>query len=154
MTVNAAQACPCGSGKAYQDCCQPLHQGALASSPEALMRSRYAAFVLGLEDYLAQSWHPDTRPEGPYCNPGTRWLRLEVENSSADGDQGSVSFRACFSADGRFHQLAETSRFIKLDGHWRYLDGEAQWQTLQPGRNDNCPCGSGKKFKNAVADGC
>ena len=56
-------ACPCGSGRAYAACCGRLHSGAEnAASAETLMRSRYSAYVLKLEDYLLATWHPDTRP--------------------------------------------------------------------------------------------
>ena len=37
----AKDLCPCGSGKEYCECCEPIiKQKALAASPEALMRSR------------------------------------------------------------------------------------------------------------------
>ena len=47
------------------DCCGRYHAGPLhlqAPDPEALMRSRYSAFVLDLRDYLMATWHPDHRP--------------------------------------------------------------------------------------------
>ena len=54
--------CPCGSGTSYGACCGPLHAGREAATAEALMRSRYSAFVLLDADYLLRSWHPATRP--------------------------------------------------------------------------------------------
>ncbi|MEP6191186.1 MAG: YchJ family metal-binding protein, partial [Marinobacter sp.] len=54
--------CPCGFTLAYEQCCQPLHRGEAAATPEALMRSRYSAFVVGQADYLLATWHPSTRP--------------------------------------------------------------------------------------------
>jgi SEC-C motif-containing protein len=62
MVAPISTPCPCGSPHPYDACCQPLHQGAAAASAEALMRSRYSAYVLGLEDYLLATWHADTRP--------------------------------------------------------------------------------------------
>ena len=50
--------CPCGSGLPLASCCAPLHQGMPASSSEALMRSRYSAYVLGNIDYLVASTLP------------------------------------------------------------------------------------------------
>ena len=41
--------CPCGSGQSYTTCCGPWHAGVPAPTAEALMRSRYSAYVLGLE---------------------------------------------------------------------------------------------------------
>ena len=45
---NAPAPCPCGSGRAFDECCGPFLSGAAAApTPEALMRSRYAAYALG-----------------------------------------------------------------------------------------------------------
>ena len=54
--------CPCGSRRVYEECCEPFHLGAAAPTAEALMRSRYSAFALGLAPYLLRTWHPSTRP--------------------------------------------------------------------------------------------
>ena len=48
------QPCPCGTTEDYALCCGPLLAGEqTASTAEALMRSRYTAFVVGNETYLA-----------------------------------------------------------------------------------------------------
>ena len=44
--------CRCHSRRAYKRCCEPLHQGRPAATPEALMRSRYTAYAMGLVDYV------------------------------------------------------------------------------------------------------
>lgn len=141
--------CPCGSGQTLANCCGPWLDGAPAPTPEALMRSRYTAFVLENEAYLRASWHPQTCPQGTLLAQGTRWTGLKVLSSSADGDQGQVQFEATFreAGDNHWYQLQETSRFVRENGDWLYCEGDARWQTLRPGRNDDCPCGSGRKFK-------
>ncbi|MBY5927308.1 MULTISPECIES: YchJ family protein [unclassified Halomonas] len=154
MATSNASACPCGSGLALADCCQPLHQGGTATSPEALMRSRYSAFSLGLDDYLRHSWHPDCCPQ-EMGTSDTCWKRLEVLDSGEEGDAGWVHFRATF-ADGprarqRWGVLEERSRFVRYQQRWVYLDGEPSVTRLKPGRNDSCPCGSGRKFKQCCA---
>ena len=121
--------CPCGSGAAYAACCGPFHAGAHrlhAPSPEALMRSRYSAFVRGLADYLLDTWHPETRPAGLEPNPpGLKWLGLEVRRQTLhDADHGTVEFVARSKLGGRAHRLHETSRFVREDGRWYYVDGE------------------------------
>ncbi|MGQ7248504.1 YchJ family protein [Halomonas sp. V046] len=142
--------CPCGSGLALPRCCQPLHQGACATTPEALMRSRYSAFALGLDDYLRETWHPDSRP-AVVSDDGTEWKRLEVLASSMQGDSGRVHFRATFTEGAgrrqRWGVLEEDSRFTREQGRWLYLDGAPRVERLKPGRNDSCPCGSQRKFK-------
>jgi len=69
------------------------------------MRSRYTAFVVGDEDYLFRTWHPRTRPEGPYCHPGTQWTGLSVDETVDGGAQdetGVVEFTASYrTGDGR-----------------------------------------------------
>ncbi|MCZ7437397.1 YchJ family metal-binding protein [Micromonospora sp. WMMC241] len=124
--VTRATACPCGSGRPYEDCCAPVHRGAAtAATAEALMRSRFSAFVLGDADYLRHSWHSRTRPERLALDPGTRWTRLEVLETGQGGlfdSTGTVRFRAHYREDGRAGVLAELSRFAREDGRWVYLD--------------------------------
>ena len=120
--------CPCGSGRTLQACCGRFHAGELAGQApdaEALMRSRYSAFVLDRLDYLLASWHPDTRPASIEPNePGLRWLGLEVKrHQRQDADHATVEFVARSKLGGRAHRLHEVSRFERIDGRWYYLDG-------------------------------
>ncbi|MAK91954.1 MAG: zinc chelation protein SecC [Oleibacter sp.] len=139
--------CPCGSGLDFAVCCGLLHNGQPASSPEALMRSRYSAFVMGNTDYLLRSWAQENRPAELVADD-TQWCGLEIYDASEQGNEGRVRFAARFRDQDGYQELTETSRFRRDDdGFWRYVDGDAQFRRWQPGRNDNCPCGSGKKFK-------
>lgn len=120
--------CPCGSGRAYDDCCGLLHAGGtLASTAEALMRSRYSAFVRADADYLRNSWHPDTRPAhiGLDDAARTRWLGLEVKaHEVVDDDHATVEFVARWKVGGApAVRLHEVSRFVREGGRWYYLDG-------------------------------
>jgi len=122
-------ACPCDSGQPYADCCGPWHKGLLegihAPTPEALMRSRYSAYVLGLIDYLLATWHPATAP-GELELPPLTWLGLEVRHAQATGDAGVVEFVArCRDCSGA-QRLHEISRFVREQGRWYYIDGEMQ----------------------------
>jgi SEC-C motif-containing protein len=125
---NGGMICPCGSGLEYSGCCEPLHLGAAAETAEALMRSRFSAFALGLDGYLLASWHPSTRPAALHFDDGTVWRKLQVVDTVAGGpqdDTGVVEFRASFrGADGSPGLLHERSRFTKFDGRWVYVDGE------------------------------
>lgn len=121
-------ACHCGSGKPYEACCSRLHSGAEnAASAEALMRSRYSAYVLGLEPYLLATWHASTRPAALHLaeEAGTKWLGLEVKRQQVqDAGHVSVEFVARYRVAGRGHRLHEISRFVCEDGRWFYVDGE------------------------------
>jgi len=90
------------------------------------MRSRYSAFVLGLHDYLLQTWHPDTRPARlEPLPPGLRWLGLQVRNHNPTGDDhATVEFVARSKLAGRATRLHETSRFQRVAGRWLYRDGD------------------------------
>ncbi|UZD66144.1 YchJ family protein [Marinobacter sp. AN1] len=139
--------CPCGSGRPYRDCCRRYHQGEAAPTPEALMRSRYSAFVLKLTNYLLTTWHPDTRPASLPLDDSPDWKSLQVLSSGEQGDSGQVHFRAVYRLPGGFGYLEEASDFVREDGRWLYVSGETREGRLEPGRNDRCPCGSGRKFK-------
>ena len=129
--------CPCGLPALYSQCCGRFHAGPLhlqAPSAEALMRSRYSAYVMGLSDYLRDTWHPRTRPNAVELEqPGPRWLGLEVRSQRALADvvsdhsepvaQAEVEFVARCKQGGRATRLHETSRFLRENGRWLYLDG-------------------------------
>lgn len=115
----ASTPCPCGSRRAYGACCGLYHPGDLpAPTPEALMRARYTAYVLGRHDFLRASWHPDTRAEAlPPVEPGVRWLGLEIRHMACtDADHGTVEFVARSKLGGRAHRLHEVSRFVREAG--------------------------------------
>ena len=120
--------CPCGTGLAYADCCGPLHTGVRpAPTAVALMRSRFSAFALGKVGYLLTSWHPDTRPDDLTLDETLTWRRLQIVDTEAGGENdtaGVVEFRAQYVHDGSRHILHERSRFERVDGRWRYLDGQ------------------------------
>ena len=91
------------------------------------MRSRYTAFVLERTGYLLDTWHPDTRPERLHLEPGLSWIGLEVRRvgrGGANDDEGTVEFVARSKRGGRAARLHETSRFVRVDERWLYLDGE------------------------------
>lgn len=147
LSMNYPESCPCNSVRRYVECCGRFHVGVPAHTPEALMRSRYSAFVLGVDDYLRETWHSSTRPAALNLDAATRWVRLEVLDHGQEDEQGRVHFRATFREGRRWGVLEEDSRFVHEEGRWYYLDGTPSVTRLKPGRNDTCPCGSGRKFK-------
>ncbi len=117
--------CPCGSGNALPDCCgQYLNGHATAPTAELLMRSRYTAYVCQRKDYLLATWHPTTRP-ATLDLPPTQWLGLTVtQHATQDDTHATVTFIARYKVGGRAHRLQETSRFVREDGRWLYVDGD------------------------------
>ncbi|MDO9286952.1 MAG: YchJ family metal-binding protein [Aquabacterium sp.] len=120
--------CPCGSLQPLATCCGRWFAGPLhlqAPDAQALMRSRYSAFARGLGDYLLATWHPSTRPPQIEFEPGLRWLGLQVRRHQAvDDAHATVEFVARSKLGGRAHRLHETSRFVREDGRWFYVDGD------------------------------
>ncbi len=154
--------CVCGVGESTETCCLPIIQGkAKAKTAEALMRSRYAAYVLKEIDYLITSIHPDSPGEADRRTTeawaeAADWKGIEVVSKEAGGEddeEGMVEFIAHFEIKGVPQTHHEKARFKRHNKKWFYLDGdEIKAQPVvrsapRVGRNDPCPCGSGKKFK-------
>ena len=154
--------CHCGSGQPYEQCCEPFVTGACqAPTAEALMRSRYSAYVEGAIDYLGETLHPDHRAD--WDREATRrwsetadWVNLEIVDTEAgqpDDREGVVEFIANFTENGESRHHRERSRFARQGERWYYVDGDMPKPKTERhagprvGRNDPCPCGSGKKFK-------
>lgn len=154
--------CPCGSGLAYADCCEPIIKGKRkAETAEALMRSRYSAYVKVETDYIFETTHPKHRKG--YDHAGTKewaenaeWQGLEVistRNGGPEDATGEVEFIARFLEKGEEKVHHERGMFKKEESRWYFTDGKAAVQ--QPpivkgpkiGRNDPCHCGSGQKYK-------
>ncbi|MCZ0992059.1 YchJ family metal-binding protein [Streptomyces noursei] len=124
MTEDAP--CPCGREASYGECCAPFHQGrATAPTAERLMRSRYSAFAVGDTAYLLRSWHSTTRPAALELDPAQRWTGLEIlaaTGGTAFHTEGTVAFRAHYTAHGQTDSQEEHSRFVREDGQWVYVD--------------------------------
>jgi len=160
--------CPCDSGKEYDACCGPIINGSKeAPTAEALMRSRYSAYAKGAVDHLTDSLHPDHRDGYDPASvkqwaDNADWLKLEVVNTSAGGEndnQGTVEFIATYREEGITHAHHEVAEFSRLNGKWYFTDGKlvTPGTVRNPGpkvgRNDPCPCGSGKKYKKCCGKG-
>ncbi|GAB3184882.1 hypothetical protein GCM10027292_05720 [Hydrogenophaga aquatica] len=104
-----------------------MEPGAAQPAPdaEALMRSRYTAFVQGRVDHLLATWHTSTRPAELTLEPGVKWLGLEVRDHRViDEDHAEVEFVARSRVAGRGQRLQERSRFVREGGRWYYVDGD------------------------------
>ena len=152
--------CPCGSGRSFETCCGPFIAGSPAPTAEALMRSRYTAYTRGDAGYLQRTSAGEAalrfdRADLEKSFLSTEWLGLEVrkvEGGRAADTTGHVTFTARFRQDGRIGALAERSEFRRVGGAWHYCSGEVDIRSRPPpsisvGRNDPCPCGSGRKYK-------
>ena len=160
--------CPCKSGKAYGECCGPLISGsAKAETAEALMRARYTSYVTGDIGFLKSSATKAVQDEFDEAttrawSSSSTWHGLEViktEGGQSSDSEGVVEFRALYTANGEFCNHHEVSKFAKENGEWKFVDGDLVGETPivreepKVGRNDPCPCGSGKKYKKCCGRG-
>lgn len=153
--------CPCGSGLAYSACCEPFIKGTKdAPTAEALMRARYTSYAKGEIDYIESTHQRDERDEVSVeetrkWSQESTWLGLKIvrtEKGGVNDDWGKVDFVASYSSHGLKEEYHEIGEFKKTGGQWFYDKGvvvptQIVRETTKVGRNDPCPCGSGKKYK-------
>ena len=126
--------CPCESGLSYDSCCEPLHRGARAADPVALMRSRYSAYARGEAEYLWYTLHPQheerRQKESAWLATlrrsikQTRYLGLSILDSRVGSDEGQVLFLARLAIGGKDRAFVELSTFLLEPEGWRYYDGD------------------------------
>jgi len=170
--------CPCGSGRPYSGCCEPYITGKVkAPTAEALMRSRYSAYVEHAVDYIIDTCVHRGKDDIDYkttrdWSEKSTWLGLKiisVEKGGLNDTEGTVEFEASYEQNGLKDVHHETAKFkrekaAKSDGDdgsaagnsalgdWLYDEGNVSPRTVvrsapKVGRNEPCPCGSGKKYK-------
>ena len=153
--------CPCGSGLSYEACCGPIIAGAPAPTAEALMRSRYSAYakheIAHLERSLSAAERKDfAAEEAKRWSESSEWLGLTImrtEKGGVNDTEGLVEFSAKYRVEGKDQEHVETAVFGREEGQWVYTGQQkpitqtVKRETPKIGRNDPCPCGSGKKYK-------
>jgi len=148
--------CPCGSKRDYEDCCGPIMAGTPAPTAEALVRSRYTAFVRCELDHVADTHAPEVREnfnraEAERVAQQYEWRGLEIRRATETGDTAVVEFVVRFRLEQQETATLSVSRFRRDDGQWFYVRTESSQivpqRVTKIGRNDPCLCGSGKKAK-------
>ena len=122
--------CACGNPRSYADCCGRFHAGDAPDNAVKLMRSRYSAYVLRLDQYLLDTWHVSTRPKmlDLLETDVLQWLGLEIRSQQASLERARIEFIARYRVGGpgwpieRQHEIAN---FVKdeADGRWYYVNG-------------------------------
>lgn len=126
--------CPCGTGKAYEECCKAFHQGQLPDSALKLMRSRYSAYALCLPAYIISTTHPANpqfREDTPqwsqkiseFCLQ-TEFKKLEILDFQQEDHLATVTFTAHLAQHKKDVSFTEKSLFEKIQGKWLYLNGQ------------------------------
>jgi SEC-C motif domain protein len=154
--------CICGSEIETSNCCARfIDNKEQPSTAEELMRARFTAYAQVKMDFIEQTHNPKLKKEldmdeNREWAEKTKWLELQVfntENGGPDDDEGVVEFKAKFDAGEGEQWHQERSFFNKIDGNWYFTDSKNPQQTTfvrsgeKVGRNDPCPCDSGKKYK-------
>lgn len=153
--------CPCCSGLEFKKCCEPYLKGEkIPTTAEALMRSRYTAYATHQIEYISETHFPETRDEvsleeSKKWAENSKWLGLTIlktKEGGANDKSGEVEFLAKYTTAGQEHSHHEKSLFVKIEERWYFKDGQTFPTTVKKdatvvGRNEPCPCGSGKKYK-------
>ncbi len=162
MNMKKEDSCPCKSGKTYGECCAPVISAEIkAPTAEALMRARYSSYVTGEVEFLRTSAVKEVQEEfnaeeSKAWSEAAEWHGLEIiatDKGGEEDDEGVVEFRALYTANGEFCNHHEVSKFVKEADGWKFVEGEIVGEEPvtregpKIGRNDPCPCGSGKKYK-------
>jgi len=153
--------CYCGKPAEFEKCCAPYIKGTLKpSTAEELMRARYSAYVTGDIGFIESTHNPEKRDgldieATRQWASESEWLGLEILKTKQGGPDdavGTVEFKASYSQNEVSNVHHELSTFIKTEEKWYFDHGEIIPATVvregeKIGRNDPCPCGSGKKYK-------
>ena len=153
--------CPCGSGSNFSECCEPYITGQKSPpTAEALMRSRYSAYVVHAIDHIINTCLEEGKDHIDYkqtkeWSEKSKWLGLNIISTEKGGPtdtEGTVEFEASYERDGLKDLHHERANFKKVEGKWFYHEGSVTPKTVvrtgpKIGRNESCPCGSGKKYK-------
>lgn len=167
--------CPCQSSLKFNQCCEPYLKGqSKPETAEQLLRARFSAFATGNIDYILKTHHSKTsdsvdRNEIENWAQSSDWHGLQIvqkEAGEASDTQGTIIFCAKYAEKtgdkaGEIQEHWEKSFFERepatAKGEWKFLDAQGvhvgTYKRTEPkiGRNDPCPCGSGKKFKKCHA---
>ena len=140
-------------GAALEAQCMPFLEGSIRPATAVeLMASRYIAHRRRDFDYLQRTHDPKTRTAVD-SEPleSIEWTGLQIlrhVDGGTDDDQGQVEFVAHYVVEGKVGKHHELSEFRRIDGAWYYVrGGPPPTRSARVGRNDPCPCGSGKKHK-------
>ena len=159
--------CPCQSGRTIKQCCEPVITGRKkAETAEQLMRARYTAYTQIAMDFIMETHDPKTRSDFDMKSnrewaETTKWKGLEIlktEHGGLDEEFGTVEFKATYETDEGLTVHHELSTFRKQDGVWFFSDGKTPAvetvvrSEAKVGRNNPCPCGSGKKYKKCCGN--
>ena len=154
--------CPCGSGKTYAECCEPIIKGTKkAPTAESLMRARYTAYEKQEIDFIINTCEDSVevaeidRKATEDWSKNSTWHGLQIlrtEKGTESDEEGVVEFEATYTRKQIRDVHHEMAYFKKINGEWVYSVGQLKTTTVvregeKIGRNDPCPCGSGKKYK-------
>jgi SEC-C motif-containing protein len=160
--MESTEQCPCKSGKTFGECCGPIIAGeAKAETAEALMRARYSSYVTGDVEFLMSSATKAVQEQfdveaSKVWSKEAVWHGFEIVKTEGGGPKdasGMVEFRALYTANGEFRNHHEVATFVREADGWKFEDGNfvsekpIVREDPKVGRNDPCPCGSGKKYK-------
>ncbi|QKF78882.1 YchJ family metal-binding protein [Arcobacter defluvii] len=134
MKFSVNDFCPCGSLKKYKKCCKLFHDKiTFPKTALELMKSRFSAFAVSNSDYIIFTTHennPDFTIEIKSWSKdilnfsnNTEFKKLEILEFIDDEIESFVTFKATLIQGKEDISFIEKSRFLKVEGIWKYVDG-------------------------------
>ena len=128
MSIN----CHCGSNKTYQTCCKPYHDLTKnIPTPEALLRTRFSAYVLKLTSFIQSTMLPPALlqfDENVIKTGFTKYIKLTILDQQiiSPDKEATITFEVSYQEhphDSITQKFLETSIFKKVNKKWFYIDG-------------------------------
>lgn len=147
--------CYCKSGKDFDNCCGYVIQNGATTALE-LMKSRYSAYCISNMEYIQKTTTSNKLDTLDLLflkdwSKNSIWQHLEIINNTTQDNSAIVEFKAYYIYDKIQRVHHEISTFIKTNNIWYYDDGILKNTNPKVGRNDDCICGSEKKYKKCCA---
>jgi SEC-C motif-containing protein len=152
--------CYCGTDNTFEDCCGKYISGKdYPTTAEELMRARYSSYASGDVEFIANTQISEKGDEfdleeAKRWSSESTWKGLTIKSAKEFEKDATVHFIANYEdLEGNDCRHQEISTFNKIDNKWFYSHGSIvgldpiKRDTPKVGRNEACPCGSGKKYK-------
>jgi SEC-C motif-containing protein len=120
VKIGRNDACLCGSGSKFKKCCRTVFDSG-ATSPEALVRARFVAPLVGEARFLVKSLHPEAAQAAGAADDEPP-ISFELIECKKDGDTAQVDV-ALASEDGSKRRERQTVKSV--NGRWLFAAASA-----------------------------
>ena len=122
MNQTIQNQCFCGTNNTFDQCCKPIIDGTQpAPTAQALMRSRYSAYMIVASQYLIDSTHISQRAnysktEIEAWAKESHWQKLEIidcKKGFSEDSVGEVEFKAYYRDTKNIHHIHHEKSLLR-----------------------------------------